>query len=44
MKDAVRFPYDNFSKQSKREMKSKKECNTIVLAWGKTEIHGIKIL
>ena len=34
-KEAVVFPYDNFSKQSKREIKSKKEWNTIALALGK---------
>ena len=34
-KEAVVFPYDNFSKQSKREIQSKKEWNTIALALGK---------
>ena len=34
-KEAVVFPYDNFSKQSKREIKHKKEWNTIALALGK---------
>ena len=34
-KEAVVFPYDNFSKQSKREIKNKKEWNTIALALGK---------
>ena len=34
-KEAVVFPYDNFSKQSKREMNHKKEWNTIALALGK---------
>ena len=29
------FPYDNFSKQSKREFNHKKEWNTIALALGK---------
>ena len=29
------FPYDNFSKQSKREINHKKEWNTIALALGK---------
>ena len=29
------FPYDNFSKQSKREIQSKKEWNTIAYALGK---------
>ena len=34
-KESVVFPYDNFSKQSKREMNHKKEWNTIALALGK---------
>ena len=34
-KEAVVFPYDNFSKQSKREINHKKEWNTIALALGK---------
>ena len=34
-KEAVVFPYDNFSKQSKREIKHKNEWNTIALALGK---------
>ena len=34
-KETVVFPYDNFSKQSKREIQSKKEWNTIALALGK---------
>ena len=34
-KEAVVFPYDNFSKQSKREIQSKKEWNTIAYALGK---------
>ena len=34
-KEAGVFPYDNFSKQSKREIQSKKEWNTIALALGK---------
>ncbi len=34
-KEAVVFPYDNLSKQSKREIQSKKEWNTIALALGK---------
>ena len=34
-KEAVVFPYDNFSKQSKREMNHKVEWNTIALALGK---------
>ena len=34
-KEAVVFPYDNFSKQSKREFNHKKEWNTIALALGK---------
>ena len=34
-KEAVVFPYDNFSKQSKREIQSKMEWNTIALALGK---------
>ena len=34
-KEAVVFPYDNFSKQSKREIKHKVEWNTIALALGK---------
>ena len=34
-KEAVVFPYDNFSKQSKREIKHKNEWNTIAYALGK---------
>ena len=34
-KEAVVFPYDNLSKQSKREIQSKKEWNSIALALGK---------
>ncbi len=34
-KEAVAFPYDNFSKQSKREIQSKQEWNKIALALGK---------
>ena len=34
-KEAVVFPYDNLSKQSKREINHKKEWNTIALALGK---------
>ena len=34
-KEAVVFPYDNLSKQSKREIQSKKEWNTIAYALGK---------
>ena len=34
-KEAVVFPYDNLSKQSKRKMNHKKEWNTIALALGK---------
>ncbi len=34
-KEAVVFPYDNFSKQSKREIQSKKEWNSIAYALGK---------
>ena len=34
-KEAVVFPYDNFSKQSKREINHKMEWNTIALALGK---------
>ena len=34
-KEAVVFPYDNLSKQSKREMNHKKEWNTIAYALGK---------
>ena len=34
-KEAVVFPYDNLSKQSKREIQFKKEWNTIALALGK---------
>ncbi len=34
-KEAVVFPYDNLSKQSKREMNHKVEWNTIALALGK---------
>ncbi len=34
-KEAVVFPYNNLSKQSKREMNHKVEWNTIVLALGK---------
>ena len=34
-KEAVVFPYDKFSKQSKREINHKKEWNTIALALGK---------
>ena len=34
-KEAVVFPYDNFSKQSKREINHKKEWNTIAYALGK---------
>ena len=34
-KEAVVFPYDNFSKQSKRKIKHKQEWNTIALALGK---------
>ena len=34
-KEAVVFPYDNSSKQSKRKMNHKKEWNTIALALGK---------
>ena len=34
-KEAVVFPYDNFSKQSKREIQYKKEWNTIAYALGK---------
>ncbi len=34
-KEAVVFPYDNLSKQSKREIKHKQEWNTIALALGK---------
>ena len=34
-KEAVVFPYDNFSKQSKREMNHKKEWNSIAYALGK---------
>ncbi len=34
-KEAVVFPYDNFSKQSKREINHKREWNTIALALGK---------
>ena len=34
-KEAVVFPYDNFSKQSKREIKHKKEWNSIAYALGK---------
>ena len=34
-KEAVVFPYDNFSKQSKREISHKIEWNTIALALGK---------
>ena len=34
-KEAVVFPYDNLSKQSKRKIQSKKEWNTIALALGK---------
>ena len=34
-KEAVVFPYDNFSKQSKREISHKIEWNTIAYALGK---------
>ena len=34
-KESVVFPYDNLSKQSKREINHKKEWNTIALALGK---------
>ena len=34
-KEAVVFPYDNLSKQSKREIKNKREWNTIAYALGK---------
>ena len=34
-KEAVVFPYDNFSKQSKREIQSKKEWNSIAYALAK---------
>ena len=34
-KEAVVFPYDNFSKQSKREINHKEEWNTIAYALGK---------
>ena len=34
-KEAVVFPYDNLSKQSKREINHKVEWNTIALALGK---------
>ena len=34
-KEAVVFPYDNFSKQSKREINHKKEWNKIAYALGK---------
>ena len=34
-KEALVFPYDNFSKQSKREIQSKKEWNSIAYALGK---------
>ena len=34
-KEAVVFPYDNFSKQSKREINHKKEWNTIAYSLGK---------
>ena len=34
-KEAVVFPYDNLSKQSKREINHKKEWSTIALALGK---------
>ena len=34
-KEAVVFPYDKFSKQSKREINHKKEWNSIALALGK---------
>ncbi len=34
-KEAVVFPYDNLSKQSKREMNHKKEWNSIALSLGK---------
>ena len=41
-KEAVVFPYDNLSKQSKREMNHKVEWNTIVLALGKNRISWYK--
>ena len=41
-KEAVVFPYDNFSKQSKREMKHKVEWNAIACALGNNRISWYK--
>ena len=41
-KEAVVFPYDNFSKQSKREVKHKVEWNTIACALGNNRLSWYK--